>query len=342
MCGRAQAAKLQLPRSMARSNPFGHTALARLARQLGWALATLFVVSIVTFAATSLRSPEDVARQALGRSITQEQIQSFVERRGLDRPVTERYVEWLSNFVRGDWGRSVLTDAEVRPQILPRLWRSLLLAGAALAISVPVGLLLGVSMARRWGKPLDLAMVVICVVLSAFPEFVTAIGLILVFAVGLNLLPVDSTALTFGTLGDQVAAYALPTATLAIAVIPYIARITRAAGREALTAPFTRAAVLRGLSQRTVVWDHALRNASAPILNAIALNLIYLLGGVIVVENVFGFPGIGQALIQSVQRADVVTVQAISLVLGLIFVTTNLITDVLATYANPRLRRQTS
>jgi peptide/nickel transport system permease protein len=307
-------------------------------RQVAWAVLTLVVVSIVTFAATNVRSPKDVARQALGRQTTQSQLDAFVQEQGLDKPMYERYGRWLASFARGDWGVSIVTGRPVRPEIVPRLQKTLILALAALLVALPISLLVGVYMARRWGSTRDLALVLGAIVVSAVPEFVIGIGLLLLFAVTLGWLPVDSTGLSFGGLGAQVEAYVLPTLTLVLAVSAYLVRITRAAAREAFAAPYTRAAVLRGLPRRVVIWDHAMRNAAVPIVNAVAVNLVYLLSGVIVVENVFGVPGIGLALVQAVGHADTITVQAIALVMGAMFIAISFAADLLVIYFNPRLR----
>src|SRR5262249_44761013 len=156
----------------------------------------------------------------------------------------------------------------------------------------------------------------VLVVINAMPEFVIGIALLVVFTVLLNVFPPESSGLAFGGLGSQVKAYALPVLTLVVVSVPYIARVTRAAAREALAAPYTRSAVLRGLGKRTVIWDHAMRSAAPAVVNAVAINAVYLIGGVIVVENLFSFPGLGQGLVQSISNSDVVTVEAIALLMG--------------------------
>ncbi|HVQ59625.1 MAG TPA: ABC transporter permease [Solirubrobacterales bacterium] len=307
-------------------------------RYLGSALLTLWVISVLVFAGTNIRPAEDVARQALGRTVTESQLQTFIDENGLDRPLPQRYASWLGDFVQGDWGESAVTGRPVRPAIVPRLWRSLLLALAAALVAVPISVLLGIFMARRRQRRSDVATNVFLAGISALPEFVVGLALTTVFAVSLGWLPVDSTALTFGSASDKVLAYVLPAATLVILVVPYIARVTRAAVSETLQASYTRAAVLRGLQPRIALWDFAVRNAAVPILNAVAINFIYMLGGVIVVENVFGFPGIGQLLVQSIGRADVITVQAAAMTIGAIVILINMSTDGLAVYFTPKLR----
>jgi peptide/nickel transport system permease protein len=315
--------------------------LESVARQLGAALLTLFVISIVTFAATNVKSPIDVARNALGRETSEAQLQAYVKEHGLDEPVYVRYGNWLGDFVRGDWGVSPVTNRNVREDVMPRLEKTLILSLVSLLVALPISVLLGVYMARRGGSWQDLSILIGTVVFAAMPEFVVGIALIMVFAVTLGWFPVDSTALAFGTMGEKAEAYILPALTLVIAMVPYIARIARGAAREALAAPYTQAALLRGLPRRTVIWDHSMRNAAVPLVNAVAINLVYLLSGVIVVENVFAFPGIGQALVEAIRQGDVLTVQAIALVMGAMFIAISFLADLLVVYFNPRLKAAT-
>jgi peptide/nickel transport system permease protein len=307
-------------------------------RQLGVALLTLLVISIVTFAATNYKSPEDIARQALGREAAKVQLDAYLEEHGLDRPIYERYASWLGDFVRGDFGTSVVTDRPVREDITPRFMRTLLLSLVALAVALPVSVALGVFMARRIGRWSDFTLLIGIVIVAAMPEFVVGIGLLMLFAVQLGWLPVDSSAISFGTPVEQAKAYVLPALTLVLAMVPHISRIARVSAREAFGAPFVQAAVLRGLSRRRVTWDHGMRNAAVPLVSAVAINIVYLLSGVIVVENVFAFPGIGQALVQAIGGGDVITVQAIAIVMGAMFIAISFAADLLAIYFNPRLR----
>jgi peptide/nickel transport system permease protein len=309
-----------------------------VARQLGIAVLTLFVISVVTFAATNYKSPEEVARAALGREAAKVQLDAYLKEHGLDKPIYIRYGNWLGDFVQGDFGTSPVTGRSVRDDIGPRFTRTLLLSLVAIVVALPISVAIGVFMARRIGKPSDFALLIGTVIVAAMPEFVVGIGLLMLFAVTLGWLPVDSTAISFGTLTEQAKAYVLPALTLVLAMVPHIARIARVSAREAFGAPFVQAAVLRGLSRRTVTWDHGMRNAAVPLVNAVAINIVYLLSGVIVVENVFAFPGIGQALVAAIGAGDVITVQAIALVMGAMFIAISLTADLLAVYFNPRLR----
>lgn len=310
-----------------------------IARQLAGGIATLLVISIVVFGFMSLRTPSEIAHQKFGNQITPEQITAFAQSVGLDKPVWERYGIWLSHFVRGDMGTSFVTNSAVSDNVIPRFRKTLVLAALAILISLPISVAIGVFQARRVGSVTDLSLLIGSTVVAALPEFVVGILLLFLFARVLGWLPTDSTALVFPTsFKNEAEAYVLPTATLVLAIVPYIARIARGSLREALGAPYTQAAVLRGLPRRTVVWDHAMRNAGVPLINAVAVNIVYLLSGVIVVENVFAFPGIGQGLVQSIQTTDVYNVLAIAMMMGALFVIVSVAADIFAAYLNPRLK----
>jgi peptide/nickel transport system permease protein len=309
--------------------------------RLGFALATLLALSLITFAATNLKSASDVARAALGREVSPAAAKAYVHQHGLDRPVTTRYVDWLSHFARGDWGVSPVTSRPVRQDVVPRLKNTLLLAFAALFLSLPIAIGLGAYTARRAGSLPDVGLSIVIVVIASLPEFIVGLLLVMLIGIKAGLLPVDSTALSFGSFTAKVEAFVLPAVTLSLAVIPHVARIARASARESFETPHVRAAILRGLSRRRVTWSYALRSVAGPVVNAVGVNLVYLLSGVIVVENVFGFPGLGQLLVQAIGNGDVLSVQAIALVLGGTFVAISFVTDLLVVWLDPRLRANT-
>ena len=302
------------------------------------AVLTLVVISLLTFAATNLKSPDDVARAALGRETPRPALTAYAEQHGLYDPFASRYAHWLGGFVTGDMGTSATTNRPVSDDVLPRMKNTLVLALAALVIALPVSIGLGVFMARRSGSKRDVSLLLSTVILASLPEFIVAIALVLIFGVRLHLLPVDASALQFGTAGAKAKAYILPVATLVLALLPHISRIARAATTESLAAPYVASAVLRGLSPRRVTWDYAMRNAAIPLVNAVALNVIYLLGGVIVVEQVFAFPGIGQLFVEAIGAGDSLTVLAITMLLGIMFITVSLVADLLVLFFNPRLK----
>jgi peptide/nickel transport system permease protein len=303
-------------------------------------LLTLFLISIVAFGMMSVRTPAEIAHAKFGNQITQVQIDAFAQKYGLNEPVYERYGKWLWHFAHGDMGTSYVTDVSVSSNVLPRFERTLILSLVSLLIAMPISVLIGIYQARRLGSLADISLLSGSVVIAALPEFVVGIGLLFLFAVELGWLPTDSaTALTFASsFTDQAKAYVLPAATLVLAIVPYVARIARGSLREALGMPYTQAAVLRGLSRRTVIWDHALRNAGVPLVNAVAINIVYLLSGVIVVEWVFAFPGIGQGLVQATSTSDAFNVEAIALLMGAMFIGVSLAADLGVAYLNPRLK----
>ncbi len=308
-----------------------------IAIKIAWAAMTLLVMSIITFAATS-SSPVDVARNALGREVTNEQLERFIADRGLNRPVVVRYAAWLGDFVRGDFGTSTVTGRNVRDDVMPRLGNTLVLAALTLAISLPVSLGLAVYMALHVGRWQDLMLLSSTTVLTALPEFVTGMALILVFGVALHWLPIDSTALSFQSGWSAWASYVLPVLSMLLVSAPYTIRIARSAIRESLSAPHTRTAVLAGLSRRRVVALYVVLPAAVPIINTLALNLVYLISGVVVIENVFAFPGIGRRLVEAITTSDIETVQAIAIVMGAMFIAITQIADMAAAIVNPRLR----
>jgi peptide/nickel transport system permease protein len=309
------------------------------ASQTLFVLATLWVISLVMYFAVNLgQSPIQVAKQALGHGADAVALRAYVHSHHLSDPVIVRYGRWLADFVRGDWGVSAVTQTAVRPSVLPELGRTFELAAITMIIALPLSLWFGVALARRYGRRVDLATNIVLVTLSAMPEFVVGIVLLLILSVSLGWLPPNSSGLVFGDFSQKVQAFILPVLTLVAVSIPYLTRVTRVAAREALLAPYARAATLRGVSRRSVTWGHAMRNAAVPIANAVALNFIYLLGGVIVVENLFGFPGAGQALVEAIGNGDVITVEAIGLVMGAAFVLVSVIADTVVSYFNPRLR----
>ena len=301
-------------------------------------MLTLFVISLLAFFATNLKSPEDVARAALGRETAEPALIAYAEERGLYDPMPIRYARWLGDFATGDMGVSLTTQRPVADDVLPRLRNTLILAVASLLIALPVSIGLGVFMARRAGSRTDLSMLVGTVILASLPEFIIGVALILIFGVWLGWLPVDSTGLQFGDAMAKVGAFVLPVLTLVLAMLPHISRIARASATEALGAPYVAAARLRGLGGMRVTWDHAMRNAAPPLVNAVALNVVYLLGGVIVVEQLFALPGIGQLYIASIGAGDYPAVLSITMILGIMFIGVSVLADVLVTIFNPRLR----
>jgi peptide/nickel transport system permease protein len=301
-------------------------------------LLTLFLVSVVVFAATQAL-PGDAARAFLGRTATPESLAALRKQLNLGQPVVQQYTHWLTGFVRGDLGQSLANGQPVTQLIGKRLENSAVLVLLAAVISIPLAIVLGAASARRRDRPFDHATSVVLLALAALPEFVVGIALVVllgttVFQVlpAVSLIPPEDSP--FQHLDELV----LPTITLVIAVSPYIARIMRASMVEVLESDYVEMARLKGLSEREVVWRHALPNAIAPSIQVIALNLAYLAGGIVVVEYVFSYAGIGGALVDAVHNRDVPVVQALAMLIAAVYVVLNVLADIAAILVSPRLR----
>jgi peptide/nickel transport system permease protein len=307
-----------------------------LVRRLGLALVTLLLVSMIVFATVQLL-PGDLGRTILGPYATEEQVAELNDRLGEDDPAVVRYVSWLSRFVRGDWGTSASLQQPVRPLVLDRLGNSLLLALYALALAVPVAVALGMLAARRRGRPLDAAVSATAVSLLAMPEFVVGTILSIVFAVELGWFPVSA------AVPDDVASFfhelTLPAAVLALVLFGSLARVTRAATLAALDADYTRTATLKGLRSRTVLSRHVLPNVLPPTIAAIGAQVGYLVGGLVVVETLFAYPGLGKLLIDSAQAHDLAPLEACVLATAVAVMVANLAADLAASALDPRFRR---
>lgn len=312
--------------------------LRMLGRLLVKLVLSLLAVSILVFALT-VAIPGDTARATLGKDATAEQLVAFRQIHGLDRPVTAQYTAWLTDFVSGDWGRSYASEAPVRELIVPRLQRTLVLVVAGWLLAALVAVPLGLASAVRAGRRFDLMGSAATLLIGALPEFVIGILLVLVFGVWLDWFPVESSAvgLVSNPL-DAFSSYVLPAIAVALTIVPYILRLTRANARDVISEPYVRAAVLRGLPRRTVTAGHVLPNAAPPVVNALGIQLVASIGGVVVTETVFGLPGIGQLLVQAVGTRDVPVVQAIALIIGAAFVLVNVLSDAIVALLTPKLR----
>ena len=316
------------------------SALTRLVlTRVGLALLTLLLVSMLVFATVQLL-PGDLGRTVLGPYATDEQVAALNDRVGEDDPAPVRYANWLSDFVRGDWGTSAALRQPVRPLVLDRLANSLLLALYALALAVPVGVALGMLAARRRGRALDAAVSTTSVSLLAMPEFVVGTILSILFAVELGWFPVSA------RVPDDVASFfhqlTLPATVLALVLFGSLTRVARAATLSALDAEYTRTATLKGLPTRTVLARHVLPNVLPPTVAAIGAHVGYLVGGIVVVETLFAYPGLGKLLLDSALAHDLAPLQACVLATAVVVMVANLAADVVASALNPRLRRAAS
>jgi peptide/nickel transport system permease protein len=301
-------------------------------------LLTLFLVSVVVFAATQAL-PGDAARAILGRTATPDSLAALREQLHLNEPVATQYWHWLSGLLHGDLGSSLAANEAVTTLLRNRLENSAVLVLLSALISTPLAILLGAVTARRRDSPLDHGASVVMLVLAALPEFVVGIALVVllgttVFTVlpAVSLIPPDSSP--WSHLNDLV----LPTLTLVLVVVPYTARIMRASMVEVLESDYVEMARLKGMPERKVVWRHAVPNAIAPTIQVTALNLAYLAGGIVVVEVVFGYAGIGSALVDAVHNRDVPVVQALAMLIAAVYIVLNVLADVASILVSPRLR----
>ena len=309
-----------------------------IVRRLLLVVATLILTSFIIFALTNLL-PGDIARLVLGRDASPTAIANFEAKFGLDRPPMQQYFDWLRGFVTADWGLSFTAgNPPVRDLVLTRLGNSLRLAGFTLLIVIPLSLVLGVLAALREGSLLDSSISIISLSVVGLPEFVTGIALINVFALALGWFP--ATAYLGRDMGflDWLRVLILPALTASLVLVGYITRMTRAGMLEELKKPYVRTAKLKGLSWGRVVFGHALRNALLPTIAVIALSIGWLMGGLVVIENVFNYPGIGSLLVTAVTQKNLPVLQAISVLIVFFYSFANLLADLLFALLNPRIR----
>lgn len=308
-----------------------------IAHRIATSLGILLLVSLIVFLATSLL-PGDVAQEALGQSATPEMVKAMRETLGLDRPPHTRYLGWLGGLLTGDPGKSLVNGLPVAELIGKRLPNSLLLAGLTAAISVPLALTLGITAAMRQGSRYDRIASITTISIVSVPEFLIATIAVLIFAVSLRWLPALSTVSDGQSLLQLLRSLAMPVLTLACIVVAQMARLTRAAVVNTLREPYIEMAILKGARPARTVIAHALPNAVGPIANAIALSLSSLLGGVVVVETIFNYPGLARLMVDAVSTRDIPVVQTCAMIFSAGYLLLVTIADVLAIVSNPRLR----
>jgi peptide/nickel transport system permease protein len=300
-------------------------------------LLTLLGVSILIFGGVMLL-PGDVATALLGQSATPETVEAYRQALHLHDPALLRYWHWLTGFMVGDLGTSLANGRSIAEEIAPRLGATFFLAGYAAVIAVPLSVGLGIIAAIRQGSVFDRTVNIVTLSTISMPEFFIGYILISVVAVQLGWLPSLASINDDMGLGERLYTAALPAITLVLVVMAHMMRMTRAAVISAMSSPYVEMAILKGLRRWRIVVQHALPNALAPIINVIALNLAYLVVGVIVVEVVFVYPGMGQLMVDAVSKRDIPVVQACGLIFASTFVLLNMIADLLAIISNPRLR----
>lgn len=305
-------------------------------RRLAIGMLTLMIVSAVIFWAIELL-PGDIATEVLGQSATPETLAAFRERFGLNDPAPLRYVNWLGGALTGDFGLSLANQRPIADLIAQRAANTFFLAGYAAAIAVPLAVGLGLFSALYRGSPLDRFISSSSLAVISFPEFFVAYILILIFATWLGWFPSLASVTPGMGLSERLYATFLPALTMVLIVMAHMMRMTRAAIVNLLALPYIEMAELKGLRRWRIIAVHALPNAIAPIVTVVALNLAYLIVGVVLVEVVFVYPGLGQLLVDSVAKRDVTVVQAACLIFAATYILLNLIADVLGILSNPRL-----
>ncbi|RJS91890.1 ABC transporter permease [Salinisphaera sp. Q1T1-3] len=315
-----------------------HSPVLRLiGRQLGSALITLILVSLVIFAITSLL-PGDTAKLVLGQFATPDQVAALRAKLGLDQPAPLRYLHWLGGLMTGHLGVSASNDMPVSTLIAQRLPASLLLAGITTLVSVPLALGIGMISAMYRGRLADSALNVVTLAMVAIPDFLVAILLILLFAVHLGWLPALSYISSIHGVGDFLRVYAMPVATLCTVLVAQMARMTRIALINELDSAYIEMARLKGIGPVRCVLVHALPNAIGPIANAIALSLSYLMGGIVIVETIFNYPGLASLMVDAVSNQDLPLVQACAMLFCAFYLLLILLAELAALLANPKLR----
>jgi peptide/nickel transport system permease protein len=307
-------------------------------RRLALGLLTLWLVSLLVFAAT-LALPGDAAQAILGRDATAERLAALRDQLNLDESVVSQYLKWLGGILTLDLGNSAATQAPVGELLSSRVGNSLFLVLISAAVAIPLSIAIGVWTAMRRDRPVDHVVSTASLILASLPEFVIGIVLIIVFATEVvQLFPAVSLLGPGQKAWNDPEVVVLPAATLVLAVVPYISRIMRGSMVEVLESEYVTMASLKGLPRRIVIWRHAVPNAIVPAIQVTALQLAYLAGGVVVVEFVFSYPGIGAALVEAVGNRDMPVVQAVTMLAAGIYVGLNLLADVATILVTPKLR----
>jgi peptide/nickel transport system permease protein len=310
----------------------------QLLRRIGLGILTLWLVSLVVFAAV-IALPGDAATAILGKEATPDRVAALREQLNLNDSVVSQYLQWLGGILTFDFGNSAATQQPVTELLNDRVANSAFLVFVASIIAIPLSIVIGVWMAMKRDRAVDNVTSTVTLVLAALPEFVIGICLVLIFATGLfHIFPAVSLMAPGERPWEDPQVVVLPAATLILAVVPYISRIMRGSTIEVLESEYVTMARLKGLPERQVIWRHAVPNAIVPAIQVAALQLAWMAGGVVVVEFVFQYPGIGAALVDAVANRDIVVVQTVTMLAATIYVFLNLAADLATIFVTPRLR----
>ena len=311
--------------------------LKLVTQRVALGILLLLAVSVLIFAGTQIL-PGDVAQAILGQSATPQSLANLREQLGLNDPAFIRYFRWLGGVVTGDLGTAMSSGQDIATSIKGRLWNTLFLAFWAAVVAVPLAIILGLIAVRYRNGWVDKLISGLALASTSFPEFFIGYVLVYFFAVKYQIFPGISTVYDGMPFGERMQAIMLPAAALTLVVLAHMMRMTRAAILNVMQSAYVETAELKGLSAFAVIRRHAFPNAIAPIINVVMLNLAYLIVGVVVVEVIFVYPGMGQYLVDHVTKRDVPVVQAVGLIFAAVYISLNIIADIAAIVANPRLR----
>ncbi|MER8447104.1 ABC transporter permease [Mesorhizobium sp. M1066] len=311
--------------------------LKLIAQRVALGILLLLAVSVLIFAGTQIL-PGDVAQAILGQSVTPESLANLREQLGLNDPAYIRYFRWLGGVLTGDLGTAMSSGQDIATSIKGRLWNTLFLAFWAAIVAVPLAIILGLIAVRYRNGWVDKLISGLALASTSFPEFFIGYVLVYFFAVKWQIFRGISTVYDGMPFGERMQAIALPATALTLVVLAHMMRMTRAAILNVMQSAYVETAELKGLSAFNVIRRHAFPNAIAPIINVVMLNLAYLIVGVVVVEVIFVYPGMGQYLVDHVTKRDVPVVQAVGLIFAAVYISLNIIADIAAIVANPRLR----
>ncbi len=308
-----------------------------ISRRLLLSLLTLWLLATIVFIIANVL-PNDVGRTILGPFAPQESVDALNQRLGTDRPILVRYSESILGIITLNFGNSFVSGQPVLPTLLDAILRSAKLAGLALFITIPLAITAGLYAARRRDRPVDRGIVLLGVTSSSIPEFITGTILVVVVGVQLKLLPVLATPPPDADIPTQIRYLLMPATAMAIVYFGYIARMTRAGTIDVLQSDYTRTAAMKGLTTSQTMRRHVLRNALIPTVAVIAVQIGYLFGGIIAVEKIFNYNGMGQTMLFAAQRKDLPMLTAGVLIIGIVYMVATLVADMTIAWMNPRIR----
>jgi peptide/nickel transport system permease protein len=308
-----------------------------IVRRLGMTVLMFILVSMLIFGLTQVL-PGDVTTMVLGRFASEESKAELRSELGLDRSLPVQYGTWLADFARGDWGTSVSLRSDIGPLIWERLVNSAYLAFVGLLMFAPLGIVLGLFAGLRRGTWIDNSLSIGSLAFIGLPEFVTGLVLMSLFAIRLGWLPASSTIPPGASFFEILPKLILPGMTVALTSLAYVIRMTRASTVEVMKTDYVRTARLKGLPPHKVLFGHVLRNALLPTVTVIAVSIGWLVGGLIITESLFGYPGLGRLVLSAIQRRDLPLIQATTMVIVVIVMLSNLAADIIYAYLNPRIR----